>query len=76
MKDNIILRDIHLHIICLMIVNRSVNSDMIFTAQCRSSLNVQHHVCIHVPPGGTNNIPTQQILLSGTIISTLCHHVC
>ena len=47
MKDNIILRDVHLHIICLMIVNRSVDSDMIFTAQCRSSLNVQHHVLVH-----------------------------
>ena len=32
MKDNIIFRDVHLHIICLMIVNWSVDSDMIFTA--------------------------------------------
>ena len=56
--------------------NQPVDSDMIFTAQCRSSLNVQHHVYIHVPPGATNNSPTQQILLSGTIIITLCHHVC
>ena len=32
MEDNIILRDVHLHIICLMIVNWSVDSDMIFTA--------------------------------------------
>ena len=74
MKDNIILMDIHLHIICLMIVNRSVDSDMIFTAQCRSSLNIQYHVCtcIHVPSGGTNDSPTHQILLSGTIILVHC----